>query len=149
MRAQRLADDSSHAVPRIERRVRVLEHHLHASSQRAQVTLTEVRDVLSVEDDLAVGRLVQPQDRAADRRLAAARLSDEAKRLAALDVECDVVDRLDVAHVPVEHDTALDREVNLQVLETDEGAVRAHEATTASRIFDHSSSGTGLKQATE
>ena len=41
------------------------------------------RDVLAVEDDPARGRLVEAEDRAPDRRLAAARLADQPERLAA------------------------------------------------------------------
>ena len=57
----------------------------------------------------------EPEDRAPERRLAATRLADEAERLAALDRQRDVVDGLDVADVAVEHDAALDREVDLEV----------------------------------
>ena len=70
----------------------------------------ERRDVGAVEHDAARGRLDQPQQRAADRRLATARLADEAERLAATDREADVVDRLHVADLAV-HDAADDREV--------------------------------------
>ena len=45
---------------------------------------------------------------------------DEPERLAAPDLERDAVDRLDVADVAVEHDAALDREPDLQVLDLDE-----------------------------
>ena len=45
--------------------------------------------------DRAAGRLVQPQDRAAEGGLAAAGLADQAERLAALDRQRDAVDRLD------------------------------------------------------
>src|SRR5215218_7076315 len=97
-----------------------------------------MRDVLAVEDHLALGRLVEAQNRAADRRLAAARLADQAERLAAADLERDAVDGLDVAHVTVEDDPALDREVELEALELDQRAVSTHEATTASRSSCHS-----------
>ena len=120
--AQRLADDAPDAVARVERRERILEDHLHPAAERPQLALAEVRDVLAVEHDRAGGRLVEAQDRAADRRLPAARLADEAERLAAPDRERDVVDRLHVADVAVEHDAALDREPDREVLELDERA---------------------------
>src|SRR6185503_9197900 len=106
-------------------------------------------DVLAVEDDLPLGRPVETDHRPADRRLAAPRLADEPKRLAARDRQRDVIDRLDVADVPVEHDPALDRKIHLQILDLDErpGPVGAH-ATDTSRERAHSSTGTGLKQAT-
>ena len=53
---------------------------------------SSVREVDALEQDLAAGRVVEPQHQAAERRLSAARLADQAQRLAALDVERDVVD---------------------------------------------------------
>jgi hypothetical protein len=91
--AQRLADDAPDAVPRVERGERILEDDLHAPPQRAQLALTQVRDVLAVEHDPSAGRLVKPQQRPADGRLAATRLADEPERLAAADRQIDAVDR--------------------------------------------------------
>ena len=92
---QRLGDDAAGRHARIERRVRVLEHHLHALAVRAHRAGVEMRDVLAVEADRAGGRLDQAQQQRADRRLAAAGLADEAERLARRDREADAVDRLD------------------------------------------------------
>ena len=106
--------------------------------------------------DRAAGRLVEAQDRPADRRLAAARLADEAERLAALDRQRDAVDRLHVADVAVHDDPAPDREPDLNL---DEGC-RRHLGRAAGRRCGrlnaalateraarcHSSAGTGLKQ---
>src|SRR5207253_7921639 len=64
--------------------------------------------------------LVEAKDRAADRRLAAARLADEPEGLAPADGEADVVDRPDVADVTVEDDAAFDREIELEPVELDE-----------------------------
>ena len=125
--ADRLADDAADRVPRVQRRVGILEDHLHPSPQRAQLALVEPRDLLAVEDDPAVDRLVEAEDRPPDGRLAAAGLADEAERLPAPDLERDVVDGADVADVAVEQDAALDREVDLQPVDLDERrAVRAH-----------------------
>src|SRR5215210_1937815 len=167
MHPHRLTDHPPDRVARVQRRVRILEDHLHPAPERAQLALVERRDVLAVEGDPSGGRLVQAEDCAADGRLPAARLAHEPERLAALDVERDAVDRLDVADVPVEDEPALDREPDLDVVERDQGAVSAplrghagfavvpgvfavlpHLATAASRDFCHSSAGTGLKQAT-
>src|SRR5205823_4389288 len=73
MGAERLADDPADAVAWVERRERILEDHLHPSAERAELALAQARDVLSVEEDPAVRRLVQTQDRPTDGRLAAAR----------------------------------------------------------------------------
>jgi hypothetical protein len=150
MCAQRLAYDPPHAVAGVERRERVLEDHLHPPAQDAELALAEPRDVGPVEHDAPARRVVEPQDRAADRRLAAAGLSDEPQRLAAANLEADVVDGLDVTDVAVEHDARFDREVDLEILQLNERpAVRssAH-AVKASLVCSHSSAGTGLKQAT-
>src|SRR5205085_1608775 len=155
VRPQRLADDPPDAVPRVERGERILEDHLHAPPQGSELAFAERRDVAAVEDDSAAGRPVEPQDRAADGRLPATRLADEAERLAAADRQRHVVDGADVADVPVEDEPAPDREVELEPVELDErpaGAVRlrgrgAH-AVAAARVRSHSSAGTGLKQAT-
>jgi hypothetical protein len=109
--------------PGVQRCVGVLEDHLHPAAERAEILLREAGDVLAVEDDLAARRLVQPEDGAPDRGLAAAGLADEPEGLAPSDGEADVVDRLDVADVPVEQDAALDREPDPEVLDFDEGAV--------------------------
>ena len=129
----------------------ILEDHLHTPSQRPQLGLIELRDVLAVEVDGSLGRLVEADDRASDGGLAAAGLADEPDGLALLDRQGDVVDRADVSHVPVENEAALDREIDLEMLELDEwaGAVRrVRHAVAASRSRCHSSAGTGLKQAT-
>src|SRR5215211_6900732 len=107
-------------MPRVQRRVRVLEDHLHPASERPELLLVELRDVLAVEDDPPGRRRVQPQDRAADGGLAAAGLADEPERLAAVDGQRDTVDSLDVSDVPVEHEAALDRKPDAQVVELDE-----------------------------
>ena len=124
--AERLTHDPPHAVARVQGRVRVLEDHLHAPAQRPQGALAQVRDVLPVEDHVAVRRLVQAQDRPAERGLAAAGLADEPERLATLDGEGDVVDGLDVADMAVEEEPALDREPDLEVLDVDERAAHRH-----------------------
>jgi hypothetical protein len=114
-------------VARVQRRVRILEHHLHAAAQRPQLVCTKLRDVLPIEEDSAFCRLVEPEDRSAHGRLSAAGLTDEANRLASIDRQRDVVDGTDVADVAVEQDAALDREVDLEVLDLDErpSAVRS------------------------
>ena len=87
---ERLGDRRADRHPRVERRVRVLEDHLHVAAHRAQLALRQPRDVGAVERDRAGARLEQAQDRAAERRLAAARFADEAERLAAPDLEIDL-----------------------------------------------------------
>ena len=86
--AQRLGDDVADGHARVERRVRVLEDHLHPPAQRAQLRASRA-SVMScaVERRSRPRSAREPQDRAAERGLAAALLADQAERLAALDRE--------------------------------------------------------------
>ena len=89
---QRLGDRGADRHPRIERRVRVLEDHLHALAHRAQIALRQLRDLPVFEPDRPGRRLVQAQDRSPQRRLTATGLADEAERLAAQNIERDLGD---------------------------------------------------------
>ena len=80
---QRLADDLAGRHARVERGVGVLVDHLHAPAVGQHRSRVEAGDVLAVDADRAGGRLEQLQQRAPDRRLAAAALADQAQRLAA------------------------------------------------------------------
>ncbi len=122
--AQPLADGRRDRRARVERGVRVLEHDLHPAPVALELVALEVGDVVPVEDDSAAGRLDEAEERAPDGRLAAAGLPDQAERLAAPDLEADVVDGLHVADLALE-DAAAHREELRQVLDLDEGAVRA------------------------
>ena len=88
----RVGDDRPHALARVERRVRILEDHLDLAPKRAQLPRSEMLDRPPLEDDLAVGRLEQAHDRAAQRRLAAAGLTHEPERLPFANREAHVVD---------------------------------------------------------
>src|SRR5207253_1043500 len=100
------ADDPTDRVARIERGIWILEDHLHPPPYRMEVGLGRRRDVVPLEYDAPACRLVEAQDGATERRLAAPGFADQADRLAAGDRERDTVDRLDVADVTVEHDAA-------------------------------------------
>jgi len=95
--ADGLGDEFHDALARVERGKRVLEDHGHLGAQAAHPTLAVLGDVLAVEDDLAGGRLDELEDRPAGRGLAAARLADDAERLALLDLEADAVDGMQQA----------------------------------------------------
>jgi hypothetical protein len=112
MHLDRLGNDVAHFHARVERAVRVLEDHLHAPAQRDQLAALHAVDVLAVEQDLAGSRPFEPQDAASGRGLAAAALTNQPQRLAALDVEIDAVDRLHVADLACQHDALGDREVH-------------------------------------
>ena len=96
MNDERLFDDLPRPHPRVERRIRILKHDLHLPPRCPQLATRDKReDILAAKADLARGRLDQPQQAAAGRRLAAAGLADQAERLALFDREAHVIDRGD------------------------------------------------------
>ena len=80
---------------RVQRRIGVLEDHLHAAAIGGQRLFTEVGDILPVEENPAVRRLIQANKTAADRRFAAAALADEAEGFALLNGKAHVVHGLE------------------------------------------------------
>jgi hypothetical protein len=116
-------DDLANGLTRVERRIGILEHHLHLTAVRAHVSLRELGDVGALEHDRAGRGVEELHDEAGGGRLPAARLPHEPERLAGIDVERDVVDGLHPAHLALEDDPARNREVLLQVANRDEGAL--------------------------
>jgi hypothetical protein len=84
---QRLAQDCLHAHPRVKRGVGVLEHHLQVPARDPQRPPAQPEDLAPVERDPPLVRFLDPDDQLAERGLAAARLADEAERLAPLQVQ--------------------------------------------------------------
>ena len=109
-----VGDDRADRLARVQRRVRVLEDHLHLATQGLQLRALDRRDLAAVEVDRARRRVHQAQQQAGGRGLAATRLAHEAERLAAHDVERDAVDGLDGADLPAE-EPGVDREVLVEV----------------------------------
>ena len=99
---QRRGQDLGHALARVERRLRILEDHLHLAPDRLQLAASGSGDVLSAEADRARGRVDQPHQRADQRRLAASGLADDAERLALVQCERDVVDGVDLPDLPID-----------------------------------------------
>ena len=103
---QRLADDVADASTRVQRRVRVLEDHLHRAAERrispagaACVSRCPSKDV--------------PRGGVEERRMARPvvdlpqpRLADQAEGLAARDAKDDAVDRLHGADLALDEDAA-------------------------------------------
>ncbi|CDN44922.1 hypothetical protein BN871_FY_00260 [Paenibacillus sp. P22] len=81
---------------RIERRIGVLLHHLHAAAEVLVALALEPGNVRSLEQYPSRGRLRQPRQDAAERRLAAAALADEGDDLARINIEIDVDDGADL-----------------------------------------------------
>ena len=85
----------------------------------------EMGDVLAADPDRAVGRLEQPQQRAADRRLAAAALAHQPQRLAAADAERHAVDGIDLARDACENTPLWIGKCFLRSLTSSSGALDA------------------------
>src|SRR6185436_7292160 len=109
--AQALGDDLADREPRAERAERVLEDDLHLAPQRPQRAAAKVLDLGAAEADLPL-RVLEPQQREAERGLARAGLADHAERVSLAQRQVDAVDRLDVADRAAEH-AGLDREPDL------------------------------------
>jgi hypothetical protein len=69
-----------------------------------------------------LGGVDQPDQRADQRGLAAARLADDPERLAFTQLERHVVHSVDVTHRPGDHRASLDREQHPQVLDLEQRA---------------------------
>jgi hypothetical protein len=74
----------------------VLEHHRYVALLRGQSI-----DDLVADPKLSLGDVLEPGDHLQRRRLAAARGANEDHKLAVLNVEGHVLDRLDTVRVPL------------------------------------------------
>jgi hypothetical protein len=93
MDVEDLAQGATHALARVERRVGVLEDDLHALPVGGESRFGEREQVDAVEAHLAGVGVVEPEDAAGERALAAAGLADQPQRPAARQAERDPVDR--------------------------------------------------------
>ncbi len=75
---QPLFERAADAPPRIQRRRRILVHVLNVLPGDAGALWREATHQLAVETNLARRLALQPEDRAAERRLTAAGLPDDA-----------------------------------------------------------------------
>ncbi len=75
---ERLGDDRADRLARVQRRVRVLEDHLHLAPDRLQARALQARDVAALEVDLAGGGLEQAHHQLRGRALAATGLAHDA-----------------------------------------------------------------------
>ena len=88
---QRLGNDIAHRHAGVQRSIRILEDHLHVAAHRLHLAGLEVGDILPVEDDLALRRLINADDGACAAAFAAARLANQAKGAAAAQCKVDVI----------------------------------------------------------
>ena len=100
---QAFLDDLLHRQARVERRERVLEDHLHLRPERPHLGLRLRVEAVALPVDRAAVIVQQLQDGLAERRLAGAGLADDAERLAAPQLQADVVDGDQQARLAAEH----------------------------------------------
>ena len=123
MKAQDLGQSTADSEAWIERGIGVLEDHLHMPAQRPQLAPAERREVQAHEPNAPAGRGIQPQERAAERRLATAALADQTERLVPPDGQADSIHRADHYPRPAPDDVgeaAARRERHREILDLDE-----------------------------
>ena len=77
----RLSDDARDAPARIERGIRILEHHLHAPARRSRLRREGTAQILAIEQDAAGVGCSKPDQKFRNRALAAAALADQGDEL--------------------------------------------------------------------
>ncbi len=117
--AERLGDDLVDGHPRVERGMRVLEHHTDFAVERLHLALRQPGDIdldaiAPPVVHLSAGRGVDAEQRAAERGLARAALADHADGFALVDGETDAIDGLEVGGGLAE-DADVEREMQRQV----------------------------------
>ena len=110
----RLRDQLAHREARVQRGVGVLKDHLHALAVGLHLPVIQVRDLRAAAEDAPGVRLVDLQDGAAQRALAAAALAHQTHGLAAPDGERHAVDG--VHHALLAEGARLDVELLHQIL---------------------------------
>jgi hypothetical protein len=95
---ERFLDDRLHPHPRIQRRIRILKHHLNLAAQRPQLPAGRPREIddaasVRVKPDRAGSRLNRPQNTARGRRFPATRLPHQRQRFPCRNGEAHIVDR--------------------------------------------------------
>jgi hypothetical protein len=104
---QRFHDQAAGSPAWIQRRQRVLEDHLHISSEPANPALWPSGVVLTFEYEAASARSLEPDDAAGQSRLAATALAHQADCLAGLDSKAHAVQGM--------HRAAADAEIARQI----------------------------------
>ena len=100
MQLHALSDDILYRHTGIQGGVRVLEDHLHVRRELIMLFSGLLIDILAFKVDMACCRRIQLDNASAGCRFSAAGLSDQAYRLTFVDVEGDIVDRLQRGILP-------------------------------------------------
>ena len=96
VRLERLGDDIMHRHAGVQRGVRVLEDHLHLAADGLQLALFHMGNVLAVQDDLALARLIDADDGTRAAAFAAAALAHQAEGAAPAQRKADIVHGVDL-----------------------------------------------------
>ena len=139
VRLERLGEHVVDEQTRIERRHRILEHHLQVASYRLALRLRQPGEVLAEHRDTALLRRQQIEDLQQRRGLAASRLADQAERLALAHVDREVVDGVHGADLALE-DRSLEHRERLGEPSTSRTTVRS-EAPASSGFTGTSATG--------
>jgi hypothetical protein len=91
---ERLAERLFDGLTRIQRRKRVLEHHLHAPPQRGNLRVIRTGDIFTVDQQAARARRFDHRELTRERGLAATGFTDHRQGLAALQCKRHPVQRL-------------------------------------------------------
>ena len=94
MHLQRLCDDIFAGIAGIQRGIGVLEHHLNIFFQRFQLCAFQLKNISALIFHRAGSSLVQLDNRAAQRRLAAAGLTDDTQRLSFVHIQRHIAQRM-------------------------------------------------------
>ena len=96
MNIKSLADNVADFFARIQTGHRVLENHLHILAKSApSLTVKCARNFVAIEDNFAVGGVVESNDTAPDSRLAGAAFADKSVSFAGKNFKGDTVDSFD------------------------------------------------------
>jgi len=114
---KRLTDDVPDGHAGIERRIWVLENHLEVTPHAAHVATIEFGQVGATEVDFARGRLIELENGATGRTLAAARFTHQTQRFTLAHAERDAINRFDGADLTLKDDPLGEREVHLEVFD--------------------------------
>ena len=91
MNGHGLGDDLAYGHTRIERSIGVLEDELHLATHVLDLMLAHLGNIFALEEHLTCRRLGQAHDGAARGGLTATRLADQAKGLARINLERNVI----------------------------------------------------------
>lgn len=95
--------------------------HLHGPPGLLHLGARGGGEAAAVEQDFACRRGHELQDRAGQRRFAAARFPDQPEHFAATEGQGDAVDGFHRAHLPAAQEARFDREVSPDVAQLEEG----------------------------